>query len=143
MKQFRFIILLIATSVLLCACPDKEGGHRDIAFVNNSEKGIVCQEFWSGSITNADTLIECRTGASGISPNSLHNFNSLNNSGWETDFKVIPYIQYLIMDAETYDKYIGEPCDTIRKYVPILHRYQLTLADLQQMNWTVVYPPEE
>jgi len=47
------------------------------------------------------------------------------------------------MDWEIYKKYWNEPCDTIRKYVPILHRYQLTLEDLQRMNWTVVYPPPE
>jgi len=47
------------------------------------------------------------------------------------------------MEAETFDKYIDEPCDTIRKYVPVLHTYQLTLEDLQQMNWMVVYPPGE
>lgn len=34
------------------------------------------------------------------------------------------------------------PCDTIQKYVPVLYRYQLKLEDLEQMNWTVVYPPE-
>ena len=33
-------------------------------------------------------------------------------------------------------------CDTIQKYVPVLYRYQLKLEDLEQMNWTVVYPPE-
>jgi hypothetical protein len=141
MKQIRITILLIAASILLCACPDKEDGNRYIAFTNNSEKEIVCQAFVSGSITEADTLFQCRTGARGISPNSLCNFSSLHNS-WEIDFNAMSYIQFLVMDAETYDIYIAEPCDTIRKYVPILHRYQLTLADLQRMDWAVVYPPD-
>ena len=142
MKHLKIAILLIATSMLLCACPKEENGQRYITFANNSEKEIVCQAFVSGSITEADTLFQCKTGARGISSNSSYNFSSLHNS-WEIDFNAMSYIQFLVMDAEIYDKYISEPCDTIRKYVPILHTYRLTLADLQRMNWTVVYPPEE
>jgi len=144
MKQIRTIILLIAIPILLCACPDKEDGHRYITFINKSGQIIACQEFWSGHITNADTLFQCAIAAVGIPADSLFNFPSLNHSGWETDFRAIPYIQYLIMDGEIYREYIAPPdCDTIRKYVPILHRYQLTLEDLQRMNWTVIYPPED
>ncbi len=150
MKQFRSTILLIATSILLCACPKDENGHRYITFINKSERDISCQDFWSGSIIEADTLFQCGVGAVGIPANSLCKFPSLNHSGWETDFKLIPYIQFLVMDDSTYVYYskmlnyqLIENCDTIRKYVPILHTYRLTLEDLQRMNWTVVYPPEE
>ena len=46
------------------------------------------------------------------------------------------------MDEQTYSRYMFEPCDTIRKYVPILHRYRVSLEDMEQANWTIVYPPE-
>lgn len=143
MEQIKIAILLVATSILLCACPNKEDGHRYIIFVNKSERDISCQDFWSGHITDADTLFQCRIGAVRIPADSLCNFPSLNHSGWETDFNSIPFIQFLVTDDETYFKYMQEPCDTIHKHVPILHRYRLTLADLQQMNWIVVYPPKE
>jgi hypothetical protein len=142
MKQFKITILMIATSMLLCACPNKEDGHRYITFVNKSERDISCQDFWSGHITDADTLFQCRIGAVGIPTDSLCNFPSLNHSGWETDFRAIPYMQFLVMDRDVYWQYHSEPCDSIRKYVPVLHCYRLTLEDLQRMNWTVVYPPE-
>jgi|LSQX01.2.fsa_nt_gb hypothetical protein len=141
MKQFRIILFLIATSMLLYACPNKEVGHRYINFLNNSEKKIVCQEFVSGSITDADTIIQCRIGAIGINSHSSYGFSSLHKS-WEIDFQVMPYIQFLVLDAESYDNFLAESCDTIRKYVPVLKCYRLTLDDLQQMNWTVVYPAE-
>jgi hypothetical protein len=144
MKQVNIISLMILSGACLCACLcclHREDGHRYITFVNKSGKEIVCQEFWSGSITDADTVYQCRIGAVGIPADSLHHFESLDYSGWESDFKVIPYIQYSVMDAMIFDKYIATPCDTIRKYVPILHFYRLTLEDLQQMEWTVVYPP--
>ncbi len=143
MKQFRIAITLIAASILLCACPSKDNGHQYITLANKSDQEIVCQALWSGSITNADTLYQCHIGAEGIRADTLYCYSSLSDYGWESDFEAIPYLQLLIMDAETYSKYLGEPCDTIRKYVPILHRYRLKLEDLQRMNWTVVYPPEE
>ncbi|GHT76106.1 hypothetical protein AGMMS50262_13410 [Bacteroidia bacterium] len=142
MKQVKIILLIIA-SMLLCGCPNNEEGHRYITFFNKSKKDISCQDFWSGHITDTDTVFQCRMGAVGIPADSLCNFPSLNDSGWEEDFRAIPYIQFLVMDREVYKKNWNNPCDTIRKYVPILHCYRLTLEDLQRMNWTVIYPPEE
>ena len=144
MKQLKITILLIAMSMLLCACPDKTEGYRYITFVNKSDRGIVCQRVWSGAITNTDTLFFCGMGVVGIIADSQHNFECpIRDNGWEDSFNIIPFLQFLVMDAESYDRYIEAPCDTIRKYVPILHRYQLTLEDLKRMNWTVVFPPEE
>jgi hypothetical protein len=142
MKQFKIIIVFITISMLLCGCPN-EYGHSYITFINKSERDISCQDFWSGHITDVDTLFQCRIGAVRIPADSLCNFPSLNHFGWETDFRAIPYIQFLVMDRDIYWKFRLEPCDTIRKYVPILHCYRLTLEDLQRMNWTVIYPPEE
>lgn len=62
--------------------------------------------------------------------------------GWYDYFDDYKYIQFLIADCDTFWKYYSEPCDTIRKYVPVLHVYRLTLEDLERMNWTVVYPPK-
>ncbi len=144
MKQIKLTILLIATSVLLCACPDKEEVHRYTTFVNKSDREIVSQRVFSGAITSTDTLFFCGMGAIGIMVNSQHNFECpIRDNGWENSFNAIPFLQISVMDAEIYDKYISEPCDTIRQNVPILHIYRLTLADLQRMNWTVVFPPEE
>jgi hypothetical protein len=144
MKQFRISVLLIITSVLLCACPEEEG-HHYIKLLNKSDISIGCQMFWSGNIMNADTIFQCNMATDFIVPaDSFHIFEStMRTSNWEDDFKVIPYIQFLIMDGTLFKQYFSASCDTIRKYVPILHTYRLTLEDLQRMNWTVVYPPEE
>ena len=147
MKQIKITMLLITASIVLCGCPNNDDGHRYITFVNKSEREIACQKFCiSGHVTNEDMLFQCSMPAVGISSDSSYNFRSLGYSGWEAEFTTggLSYAQFLVMDAELYDKYIKPPnCDTIRKYVPILHRYQLKLEDLQRMNWTVVYPPEE
>jgi len=142
--RLKVFSLLLIFLVLICAGCPKEQGTRYITVINKSERKIVCQPYCSNvKVPNTDTLFQCRHAADGILPDSLYRYSSASYSGWEIDFKEITYIQFLIMNSEIYENYIGTPCDTIRKYVPILHCYRLMLEDLQSMNWTVVYPPEE
>ena len=39
--------------------------------------------------------------------------------GWGSDLGFLPYIQYLVLDAEKFHEYRSAPCDTIQKYVPV------------------------
>ena len=143
MKQFRITILLIAC-IVLYACPGEEG-HYYITVVNKSERKIVCQLLAARKVNtppDLDSLFFCGIAADGIRPDTLYRYNFLRHT-WETELKGLLYVQFLIMDGEIYGKYIGTSCETIRKNVPILHCYRLSLEDLQRMNWMVVYPPEE
>jgi hypothetical protein len=142
MKQFRVIILLIATSVLLCACPKDENGHRYITIINQSDKTIVWQPrfFRIGEI---DEQFDCLYTLGSIHSNSSFEFRFDDRGNtWEAGLNT-HYLQIMLMDDNVFSQYDLEPCYTIRKYVPILHTYRLTLSDLQRMNWTVVYPPEK
>ena len=147
MKQIKITIALIAACVLLYSCWYREDGHKYITFVNKSSSDLRCQEIWQGLITPEDTIYQCQNIPFHISADSLYYIqNAGYHGGWETDFKTISYLQLLIMDETIYLHYVNKfnfNCDSIRKYVPILHCYQLKLEDLQRMNWTVVYPPEE
>lgn len=78
-----------------------------------------------------------------LSDSSYNSLTSYVTGGWERVFNGLPYIQFTIMDFETLWKYHLDPCDTIRKYVPILQIYHFTLKDLNLLNWTVTYPPNE
>ena len=137
MKHVKKALFILILAISMSSTCKKNDGHEYVTFANESDKEIVCQRFLSKSI---DTLFRCRTGAIGIPAGSLYGFPSGDRS-WEADLRDSYYVHFLVMDAETYDKYITAPCDTIRKYVPILHTYRITLSDLQRMNWTVVYPP--
>ena len=143
MKQIKITGLLII-AYILCACPNKEEGHRYITIVNQSDKTIVWQPRMI-RIGETDEYYSCQWVLGGsIQSNSSYKFDyDDRRNNWEIGLNTRYYLQLIVMDAEIYEKYVAEPCDTIREYVPILHRYRLTLEDLQRMNWTVVYPPEE
>ena len=143
MKQIKITILLIATSMLLCACPDKTEGHRYITIVNQSEKTVVWQPRMI-RIGEIDEQYNCQYGLGGsIQSNSSYKFDyDDRGNNWDAGLNS-HYLQIMLMDAETFEQYVSEPCETIREKVPILHTYRLTLSDLQRMNWTVVFPIEE
>ena len=144
MKQFKTVILLIIASTVLCACLKLDDECSYITVVNKSEKRIDFQpHLLTANLAHEDTLVQCSKSIFGVRPDTLRRLSAGTHSDWGKEMKGYSYLQILIIDSEIYDRYLSAPCDTIRKYVPILHRYQLTLEDLQRMNWTVVYPPEE
>lgn len=53
-------------------------------------------------------------------------------------------LDFYFVNPNHYDElYVFYDCDSIPIKNDILRHYQLTLEDLQRMNWTVIYPPEE
>ena len=144
MKQIRVTILIIATTLLLCACPKSEDNINPyITIINKSNTSIVWQPRMI-NIGEINEIFDCNYQIhEQITPNSQYMFlaNDRKND-FENELKTHS-LQITLMNFETFDKFKNEPCDTIRKYVPVLHTYRLTLTDLQRMNWTVVYPPEK
>ena len=140
MKQIRITILLFVTFMLLCACPNRTG--QDFIYIKNeTDKKIAFQV----SVNEQDTTFYCsnvgRTILFMVESNSTFKLDDGDAySSWDSYLKSLTVF---ILNGDLYEEYWQQPCDTIRKYVPILHRYQLTLSDLQRMNWTIVYPPEE
>jgi hypothetical protein len=144
----RNYIIIVAIIVLFMSCISS--GTPYFVLVNHSDSTIIYQRNLSLHITADDTLIQCLNPPTRIKPNDSSIIECFNHHGWETELsKNDPYVQILILGQRALDYSFvftslgGTPCDTIRKYVPILHRYQLTLEDLQRMNWVVTYPPEE
>lgn len=131
------ILALCLLSCLLWACPERSEAY--ITLVNKSDQNIVYQEYRDFGHTFSDALFQCSVGAVEIQKRTSVVIESLDYAGWKADFNYTPCIQFLIMDEQTYSRYMFEPCDTIRKYVPILHRYRVSLEDMEQANWTIVY----
>ena len=137
LKQLKIIAILIAASILLCACPAPEG-QEYIYIVNKSDKPIAFD------ISINDTTFQCSDIGHkvffGVQSNSTYKLNDGNTyASWDTELQLLTIF---IFYRELYMDY-NQSCQTIREHVPILHTYRLTLSDLKRMNWTVVYPPEE
>jgi len=143
-KYFRLIFLSIAVLLLFYSCEPEEQGHQFITIINKSSAKITVQAVHSSKITHADTLWRCRLPDIPIETNSSRMFESANadrDKNWEDDFKYIPFIQFLIFDAEVYDsiKDYDIPCEDVNYTIPVMHYYQLKLEDLERMNWEIVY----
>ena len=135
----KMIFSLFIALVLLQACPNRIG-QEFIYITNNSDKIIVFQALPN---YQGETFYCSDTGNTILIPiksNSTFELYGGRYSSWDTALKSL---KVFILDGELYKEYLLQPCDTTRKYVPVLHIYQLTLEDLQRMNWTIVYPPEE
>lgn len=145
MKKFKILFLTISFSLLLYGCPSNDDdGHQFITIANNSDSEIRVQMVHSSKITLKDTLWVCELPDIPIEPNSERMFepgNAIRGYSWEDNFKYIPFIQFLIFDAEVYDSLIDYdiPCNKVNYTIPVKHYYQLKLEDLERMNWQLVY----
>ncbi len=141
MKKIFSIIVLVQVLLLFGSCFHEEEGHMSFALVNKSNQTIACQEFEFYNSLEDDTLFKDMLCANmNIRPDSLVRYKSYDVS-WEVNMGDLAYVQLLILDNDSLMKYYKSSIDTIHKKVPVLHIYQMKQADLEKMNWTVIYPP--
>jgi hypothetical protein len=143
MKTTKILILTFFAAISMAARCTNDNIQEYIKIINKSNKDISYRAFtnykdtinFCSDIGSNNLIIAVR-----VPSDSFALFKE--DDGWEYYLKgKILHID--ILDRYSYLQYFLEPCDTIRKYVPVLHQYLLTLEDLERMNWTVVYPPEK
>jgi hypothetical protein len=141
MRTFRCFFTL-AAFLVLTACPsDKTTGLKVVNKAGRSIRLLFVE--WP------DTAIDCSLidlGNQIVSPQEtvyLYYDGGASEKAVKEPLYRKGYISFLAIDNIETVRYWDEPCDTIRKYVPVLHRYRYTIEELERMNWTVVYPPEE
>jgi hypothetical protein len=140
----KIMIVLMALSFVLMAntCnKEDEDHHKTIEIINNSEKDIYVYP----QMTYPDTLgdVGGLTSQPQIYKVESHTRNRSalrDQSSWEDIFRAkwrIPSdtLMVFIMDAELLES------NTIHVNNTIIQRYDLSLQDLQYVNWTLTYPP--
>ncbi|MDR1983596.1 MAG: hypothetical protein LBQ28_02060 [Prevotellaceae bacterium] len=138
-------VTLLAIVLLAATCKKYDFVHRHITIINKSHEDIAYQGF----AENMQTFFHCQEPGvpipSVVWADSVGYFESpiRPHPGWEYFLDEGQTLNILIGNLDLFNQYNSEPCDTFHKYVPVIHSYHLTLGDLQRMNWTVVYPPEE
>lgn len=150
MRGFRIIAIVFVLCASFFSCRTRELGNQYIKMLNTHQGVIACQMLKKIHITEADSFIDCDLISNyRLSSDTICSIAIDPRTGdWETYFKGSTCVQFLFMDAMQFEHFFlysegDSPCDTIRKYVPVLQRYRLNLEDLENLNWIVPYPPTE
>ena len=142
MKGFligTFLVLLLLPCLFSCRY---HVGERLITIYNNSDATIGIEEVWSENIVSIPPVYQNWDVVVPIYPDSFRVFESRDYLGWYVDFKLIPFIRFLVMDYEICETYDDDSVELIRKNVPVYHCFDLTLEDVEAMNYKIVYPPK-
>lgn len=139
MRQLKIIISIVIGTVLLSAncCTDKENCHDTIFVKNNSNKAI----YFDRSYVYPDTILRDDGLIKDPYIFKIDEFSekrSVTRGCYEGIMQSsYPIIMFFIYDAQTLET---TPWDTVAKNHLVLKRYDLSLGDLQKMNWTITYP---
>ena len=131
------IIIIILTSFLAitayCCREETEDCHRGVTIINNSDKAI----YYDVGISYPDTsLIDNPS----TSPNPYKIPANSRNKDWFGDCyeaAVRETLMVFIFDAYTLEH---TPWDTVVENYMVLKRYDLSLDDLNKLQWHVTYP---
>lgn len=152
---FKLTVFLIVLSMLLMskACvKEDENHHKSIVVINNSEKAIYAYFGFSYPDTSALTTIPSSSVSSiyKVEPHQRNNTALVMRSFWEIVFKDgrrIPSdtVMVFILDGEKVEKYNATKVhvSTAQADDMLLQRYDLSLQDLQKMDFHLSYPPND
>jgi len=138
------IILMVLSFVFMANACDKEdeNHHNTIEVINNSEKAIYAYFDFAYPDTLALTGVPSSSEPSiyKIEPHKRNTTALWQKTFWEVIFRDgwrIPSdtLMVFIMDAELLES------NTTHVHNTIIQRYDLSLQDLQRVNWTLTYPP--
>lgn len=144
MKYTRFLWLTVTALLLSGGQCKKDQVHLVLA--NNSDRFLYCyiNNSWPGvGPTYPDTTLWGQTthGYTLIEPRSRQIFETLLGTKGEVTFGHIgDTISFAIFDADTIAAY---PWDVINREYKIVRRYDLSIHDLQKLDYTLYYPPNE
>ncbi|MGE0076952.1 MAG: hypothetical protein AB7S48_03740 [Bacteroidales bacterium] len=133
MKNTVSILTFLAIFVGLSGscCKDL---HSDIYLDNNSGQAI----YYGLSYSYPDTSINKISQVPGYDGNISHKIASgEQNILPATNFAYNSTMQVFIFDASTIET---TPWDSIVAHSMVLKRYQFTVNDMEQCNWTITYP---
>lgn len=116
-------------------CRNQKDCHYNVYIKNNSDRAI----YFLFSTSYPDTFFYDNpiADANYYKLNPRQETHDSNNSCVEGYYYNTQKLIYFIFDAQTLETV---PWDTVVKKYMILKRYELTLHDLDSLNWTITYP---
>ncbi|MDR0873257.1 MAG: hypothetical protein LBN27_07320 [Prevotellaceae bacterium] len=141
-------VLLIFASIITISCDPmyfKDGRHSTIILKNNSEKDVYVYRYGNYPDTTINesypTSYKFRIVNAGTSnqvrPCPLGDW-------WEKVFDLdnLQCISIFILNATFIEPHMNDENFTVNETMA-LQRYDLTLEDLNGLDWTISYPPDE
>jgi len=139
MKAIKIIFIICAQLVLISSSCKKDSSYYDyrLKVINKSDKTIDVDYSKVFPDTTINSVPYFYHNAGKATPNGT--VTLVRGGTWENAFKgdIHQKLIVFIFDASIVD---STPWDTIRKKYLILKRYDLTLEDLQKVNWSITYP---
>ena len=149
----KILLLFILCSAHTCRpIPEEnENCHLTIYFSNNSEKNLRVTEVFVHQIFFPDPFDTKTLSSTAELQKYKINSSEQNNRDamysnlrcYEDIFKRDTYsdeVYVYIFDAELIE---NTPWEVVTRDYLVLKRYDLTLSDLQRLDWRVTYPPTE
>jgi hypothetical protein len=128
-------IICIYIFVVISGCY-RDYNLKSVKFINNNSNVSV---FFTRSNAFPDTSLSdigfCCSDK--LNPKTSCVSNLLD--GWEDEFKrnENKMLMIFVLDAQVVETV---PWDTVEKQYPVLKRYDLTMEDMDSLNWTITYP---
>jgi hypothetical protein len=119
----------------------KNEGHSYVGFINNSSNTIYVLPHVSDTLIPIWVASYKENKGNYVNPYASKQIYATSRHGLiETDGRINPYLYIFVLDMQVLENY---PIDTIMNNYMILQRYDLTISDLQRLDWQIVYPPNE
>ena len=141
------LLVYIICAAVSCESEESDNCHTAIIFSNNSLKDVHIRAFNGGGERIPISLEEYRSTAltqykviSGEQDN-----RRATDDGYcrEENFKSAMFsdtLKFYILDAFVVE---NTPWEVVARDYLVLKRYDLSLSDLQKLDWRVTYPPTE
>ena len=135
MKKISFILIITILFIGLNSSSCKhEDGTTHLKIKNNANFSI----YYALSYSYPDTALNRINNIPYYNRNQTSKINA--NDSVFVRIAILgnsPTTQMFIFDAHTIET---TPWDSIVKHYMVLKRYQLTVNDVEKMNWTITYP---
>jgi len=143
MNRIKLIlsVFIVLVSLASSCGKNKKEGDKLITVNNSDHKIMVIIDFDYPDTTfiNSPQCFDCRRV---VDPNSSyqHFFHPNNKYGWKDRISENNIHNTLTMFVIHGDTLLNNTFEEIQEEYNILRRYELTIEDLEAMNWKVTYP---
>lgn len=138
--KIQLIIFIASLLFLSTTCKEEADCHETIIFKNNSSKSLYIHA--SGSYPDTTSFeVEFPNPALNKEIYKVAAYSKNTSALWyrsclEFTFKSNDTLMIFVFDANVLETI---PWDTIKSKHLVLKRYNLSLEDLEQMNWKLIY----